>query len=412
MTVLQLRPYQAEAVERAVRFGHGIIQAPTGSGKSAVIAGIIERTGGTWLLLVHRRVLRKQLADALRRFGIKGVVEAGRGPESLVVVSTWQSLYARLKRGSAAAQRLLARPGLVLDECHVAASPCLSRLLETSGASFRFGLSATPLLRSDGQNHWTEKYFGGVIYRIGAPVLAKAGMLARPRVRFAPFLSPVVSGGYSATIVRNEKRNWLLAKLASRTDPPALVLVNHLEHGRQLLDLLTRTLRVRFLHGEDSDEDRSEALRALSAGELEVLIATPIFDVGVDIPELRSVVVASGGSSAIACIQRLGRAMRPAPGKTGCDLWDVADHGSETLERNAAARAEAYSMAGFEVDFAELRLPAADQPPAREVDAAAQPGHGAARGRGGEISTVDKIEAFLVLGAMLTFALVALVVLF
>jgi len=365
VTPLALRPYQREAVDRILAVKRGIIQAPPGAGKSAIIGGILAATPRKcWLVLVHRRLLETQLTAQLCRYGVSGVgaLEAA-GTTARVVVSTWQSVYAHHKRGAAWIIRLLASiDGVCVDEVQCAPSPCLSSLLEQTNTEYRVGLSATPLLRQDGRNKWTLGFFGDVAYRIEAPGLADAGALSKPTVKFAP-APPTHGSGYRATVVDNAVRNRVLGDIAAKTPKPALVLVNHVEHGQRLYEeLATRSLRVRFLSQTNSDAERDDGIAKLRSGALDALIATPIFDAGVDIPELASVVVASGGRSAIACIQRLGRVMRPAPGKTQCQLWDIADEGTDRVKENAAERAKAYAMAGFDVAYDSRTVVASVQP--------------------------------------------------
>jgi superfamily II DNA or RNA helicase len=72
------------------------------------------------------------------------------------------------------------------------------------------------------------------------------------------------------------------------------------------------------------------------------------------VPELRSVVVASGGASGIAAIQRVGRAMRPAEGKDACVVWDFYDLGDHTLMAHSRKRRDAYLKEGYTVDVEDL----------------------------------------------------------
>ena len=63
-----MRPYQIPAVERAIKFEQGIIEAPCGAGKTVVGLEIIARTGQTSLWLVHTKELAEQAIERIEHF--------------------------------------------------------------------------------------------------------------------------------------------------------------------------------------------------------------------------------------------------------------------------------------------------------------------------------------------------------
>ncbi len=56
-----------------------------------------------------------------------------------------------------------------------------------------------------------------------------------------------------------------------------------------------------------------------------IIIATSIFDEGIDIPHLETLIIAGGGKSAIKTTQRIGRVLRKFPGKSKAMVHDFAD---------------------------------------------------------------------------------------
>ena len=78
-------------------------------------------------------------------------------------------------------------------------------------------------------------------------------------------------------------------------------------------------------------------------------MCTVVFQEGVDIPDLRTVVIASGGSSVIAALQRIGRGMRVSDNKSSCIVIDVHDTGEYFLENQSKKRKKAYEGAGHDV---------------------------------------------------------------
>ena len=108
--------------------------------------------------------------------------------------------------------------------------------------------------------------------------------------------------------------------------------------------------------GKDPDISRQDKIRRLETGKIVVLVTTVVFQEGVDIPELRSVIVASGGASGIATIQRVGRAMRVVDGKSVCTVWDVYDQGERWLNRQSFKRKKAYISEGYEVKIVDPKV--------------------------------------------------------
>jgi superfamily II DNA or RNA helicase len=106
------------------------------------------------------------------------------------------------------------------------------------------------------------------------------------------------------------------------------VFVRSIEHGWSLEKRLQAAgIATLFLHGGNSTAEREGAVKAAEQGKLEILVCTVIFQEGLDSPVFRSVVVGTGGRSDVASIQRIGRAMRPAPGKDACTVYDIDDKG-------------------------------------------------------------------------------------
>jgi superfamily II DNA or RNA helicase len=95
-----------------------------------------------------------------------------------------------------------------------------------------------------------------------------------------------------------------------------------------------------------------------------------IFQEGIDIPALRSVIIGTGGKSTIASLQRIGRGMRMAEGKHEFEVWDVLDQGQKWLKAHALGRFQAYGREGHEVVVlqpGDLELLAASRAGARKA---------------------------------------------
>jgi superfamily II DNA or RNA helicase len=118
-------------------------------------------------------------------------------------------------------------------------------------------------------------------------------------------------------------------------------------------------INVELVDGKHATGARKTYIEALERGDLDVLICTVIFQEGVDIPDLQSVIIATGGASSIAAIQRMGRGMRKVAGKTTFEVWDIMDTGDKWLEKHSRERGRAYLDEGHEVRVGPIAGPTA-----------------------------------------------------
>lgn len=354
-----LRDYQREAVDAVLKRTRGLLHMPTGSGKTECFAALTLEVPARWLFVVHRTTLALQAAERvqLRTGEACGIIADGSVDTSKrVTVASFQALHAGMKRRSPQAIAFLASiEGLCVDEAHtLAADTFFGVAMETTNAYFRIGLSGTPLARGDKRSIVTIGALGPVIYRLPAERLIKAGVLAKPIVTMRAVLAQsskeTAQGVYAEAIVRNVKRNKVIVREAQRVEKPALVFVKQISHARDLTKRLEKAgLKVRSVMGADSTEERQAAAKDLVRGDLDVVVCSVVWQEGLDIPELRSVVVAAGGASVIAAIQRVGRGMRRSEGKDSFEVVDFDDLGHPWPARHSRARRRSYVAEGYEI---------------------------------------------------------------
>ena len=335
------------------------------SGKTELAIALHQVLSCRWLFLVHRTTLVEQAAErfTLRTGQTADIIGEGRWENTgaTFTCASFQSIYSALKRKDPRVLVLLQQiQGLLVDEVHVLPSDTYWRVsMTTQQAYYRFGLSGTPLARGDRRSLLAIASTGPIIYRIQPDVLIAAGVLAKPRIQLVPVAQlstcKTWQGVYGECIVRSRTRNQTIVDCAKRAEKPCLVFVKEIQHGRLLTErLLKANLRAEFVFGADSTPERQAATRRLVRGDLDVLVSSVIFQEGVDIPQLRSVVIANGGRSVIAALQRIGRGMRVTADKNTFQVWDVADHGCKLLERHTKARVRAYTSQGYETVEAML----------------------------------------------------------
>ncbi len=242
-----------------------------------------------------------------------------------------------------------------------------------TNAFYRFGLTATPLMKGIESDIKLMCITGDVIYRITLKDLIDRGLLAQPYIKLVKITTPNLfkdpkgrtinyQSAYKYGVTENDRRNELVVQetleLAAAGET-VLILISKINHGKRLQAMFKpyTHLKTRFIHGSKSDEERDTALKELEAGKYNVLISSTITDEGVDIPNISAVVLAGGMKSTIKLYQRIGRAMRPKKGLNRCLVIDFVDLTNKHLAKHSMSRLEVFkSEPGFIIvpDFKTL----------------------------------------------------------
>ena len=332
-----LRPYQTNAVlemlDPNVPRRGGILQAATGAGKTLMAAKLIHSTGKRTLVLTHTKDLLRQTADELSRWLGEPVGVYGAGKKQtdhFVTVATVQSLQ---KGGD---DLLKATEFAIFDEAHhVAAQTIYDLSFRMPNVSTIVGLSASPW-RDDGLDLLLEAALGPVRYRIRATDLIEQGWLVPPHItvhripvdkEFQKVRGSVAEyqGLYQTLITNHHGRHQYIAELARthvRQGRIVLVLVRSLDHGHALRQYLPGAY---FMEGDTPTVERKEILDRVRGRSQSILIATSLADEGVDLPSVDAVILAGAGASTTRALQRIGRALRPFPGKLTAHIDELVD---------------------------------------------------------------------------------------
>jgi ATP-dependent DNA helicase RecG len=133
--------------------------------------------------------------------------------------------------------------------------------------------------------------------------------------------------------------------------PPPSAVLSVVEELRRHPRLSGR--RIEVLHGRLSADEKDQTMRAFAAGEIDVLVATTVIEVGVDVPNASTMVVLDADRFGIAQLHQLrGRVGRgSAPGL--CLFVTHAEPVSLARERVDAVAA---TLDGFELAQADLEL--------------------------------------------------------
>lgn len=364
----EYRDYQQEIINRIVGneadgikgTDRGIIKVCTGGGKTSIASGIISGLGVfPTVFYVPSIDLLEQAKKEIERF-IRyrgehievGTVGGGKKDIKDITVMTIQTAVRALggvwvkfddeDRGQDDSKiddykeevRSLIKDArlMICDEVqHWAAETCQIISDNSPNSQYRFGMSATPW-RDMGDDILIDACFGKQIANINASFLIKNNYLVRPTIHFAKISNMWGIGKssyaeiYKRAVVQNEVRNSRILQLSEefrRRGRKVLILVKQIAHGKLLESLIPDSI---FLHGDSSQKKRLAHLDKMRTGEPHITIASTIFDEGIDCRPLDTLIQAGSGKSPTRALQRIGRILRPYPGKEYAIAVDFMDH--------------------------------------------------------------------------------------
>ena len=380
---LKLRDYQIAATRKAVHFGRGIIQAPTGSGKTQIAASVYAHLNlyglvTTMVYLTPTVFLMEQTADKLREFGFGSVCKVGGGHKFKfgydVYVFVIDSAYRGLAKPEIS-ECIRNSDMLVLDEAHHASSKSWTKVCEHCQAPYRFAYTAT--VHDD-----PVKYsyidlvliglVGPIIFEVRSKELRDRGYLADPLVTIVKTDSPKVrvydwSRVYLLGIVENKKRNTMIMSVASscfESGNKIMVFISRKKHGHRLSQGICDQVgsEVCFVHGNNTvyvyrpsgvvNRHRwsvDKIASYVNDKDRAVLVTTTVLDEGFDVPVINVLIMGTAMKKYRRTVQRCGRGMRPKEGQNRVFIFDFYDNNHPYLEKHSKYRLWTYKTEVFEV---------------------------------------------------------------
>lgn len=349
-----LRWYQEEACRAAMRFlcespDNPVIDLPTGSGKSVVIAELcrqaIQDYGGRVMVLAHRKELLAQNAEKIRSllpFGIGcGLYSSGLrrwSTEDAVVVAGIQSCYRR-------ASEFGARHLVLIDEVHLVPHDgvgmyrtFLNDLREINPRLRMIGLTATPfrtdcgaLCRPDGlfqkicfsapiQRLIAEGYLCPLTNQAAAESLDTRGL----KVRGGEFVLQEMERAFDGRVL--EASREIVQRCADRNS--VLVFcsgISHADHVSQAIEALTGE-RCGLVCKDTPSLERASLLDQFKRQQLRWLCNVDVLTTGFDAPGVDAIAILRATMSPGLFAQICGRGLRVHTSKENCLLLDFGEN--------------------------------------------------------------------------------------
>jgi superfamily II DNA or RNA helicase len=342
----QLRGEQRACIEAIVRATQGGIVGPPGMGKSSVVMGAVAELAQVAAIVVPTLPILGQFErDIFDLMHVRAaVIGEGREEAGPITLCTAASLRDEDRRA-----RLHARVGaMFVDECHAGTGPETRAILDNCPAWIRCGVTAT--WPTDERAPIMAALFGRVIHRLDTSALVDLGRLTKPEYRQVRTGFRGHGSDFGALVdatTQDEARNALAIDTIVANCGPGrlgLALFGRVAHAEQFpAELRARGLRAEVLTGAVRKAERERILAAARAGDIDVLCATSLADEGLDVPLIARVFLIAPQKAGGRFVQRIGRAMRPAPGKPTPIVFDFADVQSGLLAHQARGRARAFA---------------------------------------------------------------------
>ncbi|MDQ0417900.1 superfamily II DNA or RNA helicase [Croceifilum oryzae] len=339
MQDIHLRPYQLEAHSAWDSFyqsggKRGLINLPTGCGKTITALSLAKKTQGRLLWLAHREELIDQPIQAMKLIWPEatcGIVKAQRNEfDNQCVFASVQTIFRRL-------DQLPSFDLVVVDEAHHVLGKTYMDTLQAVGAFESsgppvVGLTAT-VERADKKG--LDSVFEQIIYQYQLLQAIRDGYLSdirTERVHLNANLDEIntVAGDLNqgkldeVLLKANVAKAVADAYVTHVTDRKAIVFTVSVDQAkRTAAELQSRGIPAEWLSGKVHSDERKAILQRFHTGETKVLCNCAVLTEGFDEPTVDCVIMARPTKSRSLYIQMIGRGTRISPGKQDCLVLDV-----------------------------------------------------------------------------------------
>ena len=328
----QLRPYQSQSINLSVDFlkgksgaKSGLVILPTGSGKSVVIAKILEPLEGKTIVLQPSKEILEQNFDKFSNYGKASIYSASAGEKRIDKV-TFCTI------GSIINKKHLFKglQNILIDECHLVNSDAgmYQEFIRHFPEAKVLGLTATPYRLeqiSEGPQltfltRSNPRIFDNVLYYVQNDLLFNAGFLAELEYYNFDVIDrgklEVNSSGTDFT-QNSLRRYYKSIDMPSRIAKTALTILNKRKSLLIFCALIEEALSVQkkipgsaILTGDTKKEERERILSQFKNGKIRCLINVGVLTTGFDYPALEAVLMARSTMSLSLYYQIVGRVMR------------------------------------------------------------------------------------------------------
>lgn len=353
------RDYQQACLEKSRQWNSGLFGLPTATGKTKLAQLIIrDKAQRTLYVVPGAELMYEAQKDFAKSYGISpdeiGIVGDGKREIKGITVGIYKSL------AKPQMQQYLASVGLLwVDEAHRSPAKTFERIVENCPAFYKYAGTAT-LFRADKMESKMFASFGYVLYQMSVTDAIRLGHIVRPIIRVARGNFGEYSGDYQGVLkemVEDVERAKRVFRYAVAGNKPTLIFVDRKESKRELerhealyaggkvrkekvkdkntgrvigerwfemfdshaklMYKIGKSLgvNIELVTGDDDSEKRKKVIEDLRHGRVQTVVATNVWDEGIDVTNIGRVIFASPFRSPVKVYQRIGRGLRKEPGK-------------------------------------------------------------------------------------------------
>ena len=355
--MFKLRPYQQEAIDAVHNYictkgGNPCVVLPTGSGKSVVMAALINKwqQDSPWVrgcILAHRKELVTQNVSKLRTsYGNRqiGIFSSGlrkRDYDAQILFASIDSVYKR-------SGEFKPFDFIFVDEAHRIPPSGEGKYRTFINGCKRFneklriiGWTATPFRMACGPICHKDYILNEICYEANITSLIEVGYLCKLRSKVGecePDLSTVKHSGKQDYIIKSlsnavNKKELIESAIKEAVDIIQREQRKHIiffcvdvEHCKNVSKTLRQYgLFAPFITGKTSTDDRDKIVREFKSGYLKAVCNVNVLTEGFDAPHIDCIVLLRPTLSPGLYSQMVGRGLRPHNSKSDCLVLDFAN---------------------------------------------------------------------------------------
>jgi superfamily II DNA or RNA helicase len=343
------RDHQLKSIEKALKKGSGVILIPTAGGKTLIMAGLIksihahiQNNDGITLVLVPTIQLVEQTYNDFVTYGIENISKwSGKNkldPTTKIIIAGTQILLS----DNTDLSFLNNVNVLLIDECHgIKKENEINKIFKFINTPYKYGFTGTmPSTKIDEWNIIGK--LGPIVYQEKTEDLRNKKYISNFKIVILNVIHkniPTFSLNFSKPaeayqsemdfLLQSERRNEIICKLADKLTNNTIIMVDRIDHGINIIDILSKITKKQFyfIRGSTEIEER-EQIRSLMDVKNDVIVVaiSKIFSTGINIPNLHNIIFASAGKAKIKIMQSIGRALRLHPTKTMANIFDISDN--------------------------------------------------------------------------------------